>query len=112
MAKSTKVKEIPKPELPITEVTISEVEPIEVPVAALQATVESNPAPIVIIPQVAEEKTDEQKIIDYIQNAHSEKVELSPILKSLYPVTTFPIPPKYLMQGESKRIKSLLSKDG
>jgi len=60
--------------------------------------------------QVVEGKTEEQKIVDYVANSHSETVELSPILRSLYPVVSFAEPAKYLHQMESKRIKGLLDK--
>jgi len=57
-----------------------------------------------------EEKTEEQKIVDYIANSHSDRIELAPILRSLYPVVSFAEPAKYLQQSESKRLKGLLAK--
>lgn len=58
---------------------------------------------------VNEEKTEQQKIMDYVANSHSEVVELSPILRSLYPLPTYASPAVYLQQGESKRLMGLLS---
>jgi len=57
-----------------------------------------------------EEKTEEQKIVDYVANSNSEKVDLTPVIKSLYPMATFSEPAKYLQQLESKRLKALIGK--
>jgi len=59
---------------------------------------------------VTEEVSEEQRLLDYISNAHSERVELNPFLKSLYPLPTFQQPALWLDKGESKRIKMLLGK--
>jgi len=57
-----------------------------------------------------EEKTEEQKIVDYVANSNSEKVDLTPVIKSLYPMATFSEPAKYLQHLESKRLKALIGK--
>jgi len=56
------------------------------------------------------EKTEEEKILDYVANSNLEKVDLTPLIKSLYPMVTFSEPAKYLQHQESKRLKLLFSK--
>ncbi len=55
-----------------------------------------------------EEKTEQQRILDYISNSHSDKVDLAPLLKSLYPLPSYSEPAIYLQQGESKRLRGVL----
>ncbi len=112
MAKSTKVKEDKKqteshPELVITEVKADDKE-VKVPMPDTKEFAKIEPIPIKVIPQ--EEKTDEQKVLDYVANSHSEKVDLTPLIRSLYPVASFAEPAKYLQQQESKKIKNLIGK--
>jgi len=61
-------------------------------------------------PKVVVEKTEEEKILDYVANSNSEKVDLTPVIKSLYPMATFSEPAKYLQQLESKRLRALIGK--
>lgn len=56
------------------------------------------------------ELTEEQKIMEYIDNHNSDKVDLAPVIKSLYPMPTQSAPAVYLQQGESKRLRGLLGK--
>lgn len=55
-----------------------------------------------------EEPTKEQKIINYIANSPTEKVDLVPLLKSLYPLATFSEPAAYQHQNEAKRLRVML----
>lgn len=57
-----------------------------------------------------EEPTKEQKIINYVSGAKSEKVDLVPLLKSLYPMASHNEPAIYHYQGEAKRLRALLEK--
>lgn len=57
-----------------------------------------------------EEPTKEQKIINYISGAKNEKVDLVPLLKSLYPMASHNEPAMYHHQGEAKRLRVLLEK--
>ncbi len=59
-------------------------------------------------PAFSEEKTEQQRILDYIANSHSDKVDLAPLLKSLYPLPSYSEPAIYLQQGESKRLRGVL----
>jgi hypothetical protein len=52
--------------------------------------------------------SEEERLLSYIANSHSEKIELNPFLKSLYPLPTFGLPPVYLQIGESKKIRVML----
>ncbi len=78
---------------------------------AAQLPIEEKPKEINPIPPIAavvDERTDKEKLIAYIANSHSEKIELNPFLKSLYPLTTFGLPAAYLQIGESKKVRSML----
>lgn len=55
-----------------------------------------------------EEPTKEQKIINYIAGSKTEKVDLVPLLKSLYPLATHSEPAAYQHQGEAKRLRVML----
>lgn len=55
-----------------------------------------------------EEPTKEQKIINYVSASNTEKVDLVPVLKSLYPLATFSEPAVWQHQGEAKRLRVML----
>lgn len=55
-----------------------------------------------------EEPTKEQKIINYISASNTEKVDLVPLLKSLYPLATHSEPAMYQHQAEAKRLRVML----
>ncbi len=77
-----------------------------------QLPIKEEPKEIKPIPPIAsvviDERTDEEKLLAYIANSHSEKIELNPFLKSLYPLPSFGVPPVYLQIGESKRMKLMI----
>lgn len=60
-------------------------------------------------PEVEQELTVEQKIVNYIDGSNGTEVDLVPFLKSLYPTPYHGHPAQYLQQSESKRLRVLLS---
>lgn len=113
MAKAIKVKE----EKTITETqtpTTSTKKEVELPVEQLEEPFKKDPIVSVEVEvatnkiKVQEELTPEEKIMKYVEEAHSDTVDLVPVLRSLYPMPTFAEPAGYLLQNESKKIKFLL----
>jgi len=63
-----------------------------------------------VVKEMPEKKelSSEEKIMKYVEDAHSNSVDLVPVIKSLYPLPTMSMPAEYLLQNESKKIKFLL----
>lgn len=55
------------------------------------------------------ELSNEEKIISFIENAVGSEVKLNDFIKSLYPLPTFTNPAIYLNQGESRKIRAMVS---
>ena len=112
MAKSTKpkVEKVIEPIVKPIEEIVKE-EEIPNPIFDKKETFENIATALKYVePKVVEEKTEEEKILDYVANSNLEKVDLTPLIKSLYPMVTFSEPAKYLQHQESKRLKLLFSK--
>jgi len=89
-----KAKEEVKDEV-IQPPTVKAEEPVKAPI----------PAPT---PTVKDERTDEQKIVDFVNSRPAGVVKLNDFLKSLYPPISFNSPAQYMQIGESKRLKKML----
>lgn len=60
-------------------------------------------------PAVSEKLSFEEKILNFVDSRTGGNTKLNDFIKSLYPRPTIGNPPEYLNQGESKRLRSILS---
>ena len=112
---SKKVEEEVTPLVTPTEQVSEPVEEIE----EEQPLVVEEPKPEqkveVVMPQPAvkakepEEVPVEERIMKYIESRMGGEVKLNDFIKSLYPMPTVGNPPAYLSQGESKKLKAILT---
>ncbi len=121
MAKASKTKKeevVPEVEQPIEQLQepvieeekVEEVEKQEEPIVEPpKEVIPEVPVKVVETPTPKQEDISmEEKLVKFLQARGSGYFKVNDFIKSLYPITRFNEQPKWLNQGESKRLRNML----